>query len=159
MIALARREDAAVPPADVRSGNAPDRWRAAVKIRQEWLGHGLSTEPADRRLAEHSLTAIYAKTSRRRPQFVWVDSPNAAIPLVRGLPTLDGLYRRIRRPRPSEAPPAASDVAMVASRLRGALSSAVVHADPELALVRKGYEPTATRLRAYFTAADRVAMS
>ncbi|TYC13071.1 hypothetical protein FXF65_21420 [Actinomadura syzygii] len=138
MIALARREDAAVPAAEFRSGNPRDQWRDAVKIRQEWLGHGLSTEPADRLTAERSLNAIYAKISRPRPKVVWVDSPEAAIPLVTGLPTLDDLYRGIRRPASRDAPPLASDVAMAGAKLRGALSSTVIHADPELSLVRKG---------------------
>ena len=42
-------------------------------------------------IAERSLTAIYAKISRPRPRFTWVDSPAQAIPLITGLPTLDQL--------------------------------------------------------------------
>lgn len=115
-----------------------DRWQEAVKIRQEWLGHGLSTQPADRRTAEHSLTAIYARISRPRPRFEWVASPYQALPLVAGWPTLDRLYAWIRDPRPCGAPPLASDLAMVAATMRGALSAGVRHADPELSPVRKG---------------------
>jgi hypothetical protein len=107
-------------------------------MRQEWLDHGLSTQPADRRTAENSLTMIYASISRPRPQFEWVSSPAQALPLVGGWPTLDGLYAWIRDPRPRGKPPLASDLAMVTSRLRGALSDGVVHADPELVPVRKG---------------------
>ncbi|WP_218670943.1 DUF6745 domain-containing protein [Microbispora sp. GKU 823] len=124
---------------DVRSGkSAHDRWQEAVKIRQEWLDHGLSTQPADRRTVEHSLTAIYARISRPKPRFEWVDSPDQAIPLVAGLPTLDRLYGWIRNPHPRGTPPLASDLAMLESQLRGALSAGVSHADPELSPARRG---------------------
>jgi hypothetical protein len=113
-------------------------WHDASKIRREWLDHGLSTQPADRRTAERSLTAIYAKISRPRPRFAWVDSPAQAIPLVAGLPTLDQLYAWIRDPRPPGAPPLASDLAMVSGQLRGSLSAGLSHADPELSPARKG---------------------
>lgn len=124
--------------AEVLGGSAHDLYREATKIRQEWLGHGLSTHPADRRTAEHGLTRIYARMSRPKPRFVWVESPSQAVPLVAGLPTLDRLYRWIRDPLPQGPPPAASDLAVVASRLRGALSADVSHADPELSTPRKG---------------------
>ena len=140
MIAPARREAAATPDVRRRATQErwQDRWQDAVKIRREWLGHGLSTDPADQSTAEHSLTAIYAKVARPRPRFVWVDSPHQAMRLVSGLPTLDDLYAWVRDPRPRAAPPAASDVAMAASSLRGALSARVVHPDPELTPTRKG---------------------
>jgi hypothetical protein len=128
----------AAPAAVSRSDRAHGLWQEAIKIRQEWLDHGLSTQPADRRTAENSLTMIYASISRPRPQFEWVSSPAQALPLVGGWPTLDGLYAWIRDPRPRGKPPLASDLAMVASRLRGALSDGVVHADPELVPARKG---------------------
>ncbi len=133
-----RRNDAADAFVAVRSRNAHDRWQEAFKIREEWLGHGLSAEPADRRTAEDGLTAIYARAFRPKPEFVWVDSPHQALPLVAGLPTLDRLYEVIRDPRPRGKPPLASDLATVASRLRSALSAGVAHADPELTGVRKG---------------------
>jgi len=138
LIASTRRHDAAEAVAAIRGKSAHDRWHEASKIRQEWLDHGLSTRPADRRTAEHSLTAIYARMSRPRPRFAWVGSPHQAIPLVAGLPTLDELYAWIRDPRPRGKPPLASDLATVASRLRGALSAGVSHLDPELSTARKG---------------------
>jgi hypothetical protein len=64
--AVARRQDAAAPVAVFQSKKAHGRWQEAVKIRPEWLGHGLSTEPADRLTAENSLTIIYEKLSRPR---------------------------------------------------------------------------------------------
>jgi hypothetical protein len=135
--APARRDDAAKPPLASRSKTTHDLWQQAVQIRQEWLDHGLSTQPADRVTAERSLTGIYARISRPQPRFEWVDSPHKALPMTVGLPTLDVLYRWIRDPRPPGTPPVASDLATVVSRLRGALSEGVVHADPELSPARK----------------------
>lgn len=112
-------------------------WREAVKIRSEWLDHGLSTRPADRATGEHHLTAIYARAGRPRPAFVWVDSPVAALPLIDGLPTLDQLYGWVRDPHPPGPPPLASDLAMVCAHLRAVLSAGVTHADPELTPVRR----------------------
>jgi hypothetical protein len=138
LTAPARRHDAAAPVADSRGRRALGLWQDATKIRKEWLDHGLSTQPADRRTAEHSLTAIYTRIRRPRPQFTWVDSPAQAIRLVTGLPTLDDLYACIRDPRPRGAPPLASDLAMISAQLRGALSAGLAHADPELSPARKG---------------------
>ncbi|WP_433311474.1 DUF6745 domain-containing protein [Micromonospora chersina] len=136
MSAPARRNDVAKPPQAVRSGTPHDLWQQAIRIRQDWLDHALSTQPADQSTAERCLTAIYARASRPRPRFEWVDSPDKARPLINGWPTLDQLYERIRDPRPRGTPPLASDVAMIASRLRGALSAGVTHTDPELSPVR-----------------------
>ncbi|MFF4894584.1 DUF6745 domain-containing protein [Micromonospora chersina] len=136
MSAPARRNDAAKSPPAVRSGTPHDLWQQASRIRQEWLDHALSTQPADTSTAERCLTAIYARASRPRPRFEWVDSPDKARPLINGWPTLDQLYEHIRAPRPRGTPPLASDIAMIASQLRGALSAGVTHTDPELSPVR-----------------------
>jgi hypothetical protein len=136
LIAPTRRHDAAVPTS-FRSATTHDLWRDVVKIRQEWLGHGLSTQPADRHTAERNLTAIYARISRSKPRFVWVSSPYEAVPLVAGWPTLDQLYELIRYPSPRGKPPLASDLAMVVSGLRGRLSAVVAQTDPELSPHRK----------------------
>jgi hypothetical protein len=138
LTAPARRHDAAAPVADFWGRRAHGLWQEASKIRREWLDHGLSTQPADRRTAEHALTAIYARISRPKPRFTWVGSPAEAMPLVTGLPTLDRLYAWIRDPRPPGAPPLASDLAMVSARLRGALGDGLSHPDPELSPARKG---------------------
>lgn len=120
------------------SKRAHGLWREATKIRQEWLDHGLSTQPADRQSAERSLTMIYARISRPRPRFEWVTSPAQALPLIAGWPTLDTLYALIRDPRPRGKPPLASDLAMCVSQLHGALSAGVAHADPEQSRVAAG---------------------
>ncbi|WP_285496901.1 DUF6745 domain-containing protein [Actinomadura sp. NBRC 104425] len=56
--------------------------RRAIEIRDEWLGHGLSVDPADRAAAEAAITELYRLIGRRAPRFVWVDSPRAALPLL-----------------------------------------------------------------------------
>ncbi|WP_017625256.1 DUF6745 domain-containing protein [Nocardiopsis chromatogenes] len=53
--------------------------RRAVAIRDEWLAHGLSTEPADRPAAEAAISALYRLIDRPPPRFVWVDSPGSAL--------------------------------------------------------------------------------
>jgi hypothetical protein len=133
-----RRDDAATPPPAVRGGNPRDLWQQASRIRQEWLDHGLSTQPADTSTVERCLTAIYARMSRPRPRFEWVDSPDKARPLITGWPTLDQLYQWVRDPRPRGTPPLASDLAMLTSQLRGALSAGIAHTDPELTPMRTG---------------------
>ncbi|MGI5521629.1 DUF6745 domain-containing protein [Micromonospora sp. CA-259024] len=138
MSAPARRNDAAMPAQAVYGNNVRDLWQQAVGIRQEWLGHALSTEPADKPTTERCLTAIYARMKRPRPRFEWVESPDKARSLITGWPTLDQLYEWIRDPRPRGTPPLASDLAMVTSQLRGALSASVIHTDPELSPMRAG---------------------
>jgi len=101
--------------------SAVDCWRQAVDIRREWLSLALSTEPADRPTAEGHLTSVYARLRRPRPRFVWVDSPRQALPLLRGAPTLDDLYRWVHGRQPPGERPFASDLAATVSRLRSAL--------------------------------------
>jgi hypothetical protein len=138
MIARARRSDAATSPSASRNAHAYELWLEAVPVRQEWLSHGLSTQPSDRTTAERCITSIYARIARPRPRFEWVDSPYKALPLIAGLPTLDDLYRLVHDPRPAGRPPLASDLAKASFRLRAALSDGVGHPDPELTLVRQG---------------------
>jgi len=137
MTGPARRLHVATVTVSSPGTSARDLWQAASRIRQEWLDHGLSTQPADRATAEGSITAIYAGIGRPRPRFAWVDSPRQALPLIRGLPTLDQLYQWIRDPSPTGPPPLASDLAAAASRLRATLSGGVVHGDPDLSPARR----------------------
>ncbi|MEV1329237.1 DUF6745 domain-containing protein [Micromonospora costi] len=136
MSAPTRRNDAAISAQAVHG--VRELWQQAHRIRQEWLGHGMSTAPADRSTAERCLTAVYARMSRPRPRFEWVDSPDKALPLIAGWPTLDQLHEWIRDPRPNGTPPLASDLAMLSSQLRGALSAGVTQTDPELSPMRAG---------------------
>lgn len=110
-------------------GRAVGHWYRAAEIRDEWLRYGLDTRPADRVTAQHHLAAIYARLSRPRPRFVWVDSPHQAREHLAGLPTLDTLYRWIWGPQPPGRPPLASDLVAGLARLRGALDGCVGHSD------------------------------
>jgi len=104
-------------------------WRLAEPVRREWLDHGLDTAPAGRATTEDILSRIYARHSRRRPRFRWVDSPRQALPLLAGLPTHDLLQQWIRARQPAGKPPLASDIAAGLSRLRSALDAAADHPD------------------------------
>lgn len=137
MIAPAPRRDADATVVAQPSKRVFELWNEAVLIRQEWLGHGLSTQPADRATAERALAAIYARVGRPRPHFEWVESPIKALPLIAGLPTLDELYRWIRDPCPQGTPPIASDLAALVSSLRSTLSEGLVSPDPELSPPRR----------------------
>jgi hypothetical protein len=65
-----------------------EQWSQAVQIRREWLGHALSTEPADRPATEQAITTLYSLVHRPPPEFVWADSPAAALPLVEASPSM-----------------------------------------------------------------------
>ncbi|MEU1755593.1 hypothetical protein ABZ436_23435 [Micromonospora matsumotoense] len=103
MSAPARRDAAAKSPQAAPRSDPHDLWQQATRIRQVRCDHALSTQPADKATAERSLTALYARVSRPRPRFAWVDSPDAARPLITGWPTLDQLYGPCRQgPAPAE---------------------------------------------------------
>ncbi|GAA0455537.1 hypothetical protein Ade02nite_04230 [Paractinoplanes deccanensis] len=114
MIALARRDAA------LRN----DLWQQAVDIRREWLGVGLCTEPADRRATEEAIASIL----HRRPEFVWVDSPRAALPYLHGLPSHEDLRAWVASRRPPGRPPIASDIAAGLSFLRSTVEES--YAEP-----------------------------
>jgi len=104
-------------------------WHRAVPIRQEWLGWGLATEPADRTAAERSLIRLYRRLGRSRPRFEWVDSPRQALPRLNGQPTHEDLRGWVVGRPPPGRPPLASDLAAGLSRLRSALDDALTHDD------------------------------
>jgi hypothetical protein len=129
----------AAPGSFPRFGSAPQIWPQAVPIRQEWLDVGLCTAPADRDTAERCITAVYARHSRPRPRFRWVDSPRQAVGLLDGLPTHESLQSWVRDRRPPGRPPLAGDIAAGLSRLRSALEDST-HCDlaPPAPVTRKG---------------------
>lgn len=53
--------------------------RDLVAYREQWLGYGLSTEPADRGDAEGAIRAMYELLGATPPAFVWLDSPPACL--------------------------------------------------------------------------------
>jgi hypothetical protein len=48
-----------------------------VEYRNEWLNHGLSTEPAEFAVAEEAITRFYERVGSKRPTFHRLSSPNA----------------------------------------------------------------------------------
>jgi hypothetical protein len=60
-----------------------DKLLRAVMLRDEWLGVGLSAQPADRPAAEAAVTALYALAGAPKPSFEWAPSPAAAVQIVR----------------------------------------------------------------------------
>ncbi|MFG2248351.1 DUF6745 domain-containing protein [Spirillospora sp. NPDC048823] len=56
--------------------------REAADIRAEWLGHLLSTEPADRPAAEAAISELYRLIGLDPPRFHWVASPVSALETV-----------------------------------------------------------------------------
>jgi hypothetical protein len=60
-------------PAD-RADAARLLW-VALQLRDEWLGVGLSTLPADRAAAEQAVSGLYQLTGRPPPRFRWFASP------------------------------------------------------------------------------------
>jgi hypothetical protein len=106
-----------------------EHWHRAVPIRQEWQAWGLATAPADRAVAEQSLTRIYARIGRNRPRFEWVDSPRQALDRLDGLPTHEDLRRWVVGRPPPGRPPLASDLAAGLSRLRSALDDGLTSDD------------------------------
>jgi uncharacterized protein DUF6745 len=118
-------------------------WRRAVELRETWLAHGLSTKDADRAATESSITAIYARLRRAGPRFSWVDSPAAALPMVRGFPTHEELHRWVYGRRPPGSPPLASTLAAALSRLRGDIEAAmgIPFFDPPPPRKRRDDEP------------------
>ncbi|MEU0796992.1 DUF6745 domain-containing protein [Amycolatopsis sp. NPDC005961] len=60
----------------------PELWSRALEIRNSWLSHALSTEPADRPAAEAAITRLYELAGASPPSFEWVPSPAAATEVV-----------------------------------------------------------------------------
>lgn len=128
-------------PARRQTAHLKDLWRQAAEIRREWLGVGLTTEPANRPAAEAAITAIYVRRRRPRPVFVWAESPRAALPHLTGLPTHDTMQRWVRTGR-AGIPPVALDIAAGLSHLRASLEAAYDAPDSERpAPKRKKGEP------------------
>ena len=56
----------------------PEQEAMLAQVRDEWIGHGLSTEPADRPAAEAGVRLAYERAGLTPPSaMVWLDSPMA----------------------------------------------------------------------------------
>ncbi|GGM84293.1 hypothetical protein GCM10007977_102240 [Dactylosporangium sucinum] len=100
-----------------------------MPVRQSWFEAGVCARPADRGAAEAAVERIYLRLGRSRPHFHWVESPRAALPLLRGRPGHAVLRQWISVRPPAGEPPFVSLVAAGLSRLRGALDAAADHPD------------------------------
>lgn len=119
-----------------------DHWHKAVEIRQDWLGVGLSTEPADRAAAEQILTRLYHRHGRGRPAFVWVDSPPGGAAQATDVPHHDEMRAWLRPDSPPGRPPVAIDIAAGWSRMMAVLDEGAAHPDlSPVGAVRKGDKP------------------
>jgi hypothetical protein len=76
----ARRESRRIPVNHV--------WNDVIRLRTEWLGHGLSTAGADRPAAEEAVTGLYALLGEPPPEFVWIPSPGAVATVLDPSPIL-----------------------------------------------------------------------
>ncbi|MGI5207145.1 DUF6745 domain-containing protein [Spirillospora sp. CA-108201] len=100
-----------------------DAQREAAAVRAEWLGHLLSTAPADRPAAEAAVSELYRLIGLDPPRFHWVPSPLAALETVP-----PGV-----RPRPSESAARLSDWPLP-TRFRRLISGLSVELDNRVAL-------------------------
>jgi hypothetical protein len=99
-----------------------ERALLACALRDEWLAHGLSTQPADRPAAEAAVVELYRLIGEPAPRFQWTSSPPAALALLRDDP-------RFRLPRlrlsagavPAGSWPPGSRLASLLSDLRARL--------------------------------------
>ncbi|GAA1777959.1 DUF6745 domain-containing protein [Actinomadura chokoriensis] len=107
--------------------------REAADIRAEWLGHLLSTAPADRSAAEAAISELYRLIGLDPPRFHWVSSPLAALETVPPGTRL----------RPDETVERLSDWPLPA-RFRSLISRLSAQLDVE---VMRGYRPLDPMLR------------
>lgn len=57
---------------------------AIPKVRDEWIQHGLSTEPANRKLVEEGVSEAYTAAGLKPPTRIeWVDGPEQAVDMIK----------------------------------------------------------------------------
>lgn len=79
-------------------GLTQEQWDLVIRYRDEWIGIGLSTEPADEATAEAAISEMYSLLDppRAKPTFLWLDSPNEAhllMAMMYGLGSDEGTKR------------------------------------------------------------------
>lgn len=95
--------------------------REAAAIRQEWLGHVVSTRPADRPAIEAAISELYLLIGLDPPRFHWVSSPAVAlltVPPRARLRATEVLERLVEWPVPRR-------ISRLLSELRGKLDQRV----------------------------------
>lgn len=121
---------------DVPAVSPSEQLASACALRDEWLGHGLAAQPADRARAEDAVTRLYRLVDAPPPRFEWVPSPAAARRLILGdgdgdgprkgadgADGADGVWRLARFPSSSVA----ARLASLVSDLRDSLDRAPRH--------------------------------
>jgi Domain of unknown function (DUF6745) len=117
--ARARRRRSSPIPVD----RLLDLWHHASRLRDEWLGHGLSAERADRPTAEDAVTGLYRLLGVAPPSFEWIDSPGAAPP---GIALTTAPFRLTSAALgPADELPLAARLATLQSTLRASLDGSV----------------------------------
>ncbi|MEV0294196.1 DUF6745 domain-containing protein [Nocardia sp. NPDC050710] len=91
-----------------------DTVASGFALRDEWLRHGLCTEPSDRSTAEAAVTELYRLIDTPEPEFVWVPSPPAAVAAATEL----GVQSEAWSPRADVALPVAGRIATLLSASR-----------------------------------------
>lgn len=66
-----------------------------VEWQKEWFKIGSSCEPADKPLAEETISSFYALLKRKPPQFIWVSSPQEARKVLKENNQENNLYNFI----------------------------------------------------------------
>ena len=112
-----------------------DAQREAAAVRAEWLGHLLSTAPADRPAAEAAISELYRLIGLDPPRFHWVSSPLSALETV----------PPGTRPRPSESADRPSDWPLP-TRLRRLIAGASVELDERVMRGSPGLDPMVRQL-------------
>ena len=54
------------------------QWDEMIEFREEYRRIGLSTDPADRLVAEDFITQMYAKIGEKKPMYFWFDGQMTA---------------------------------------------------------------------------------
>ncbi|MET7606783.1 DUF6745 domain-containing protein [Streptomyces avermitilis] len=117
-----------------------ERVALARLLTDDWLAHGLAARPADRPRAEAAVTELYRLIGEPAPEFVWVPSPSAALPIVLDDPRTHPPVRLSGATLPQQAEqwPLAARLASFVLDLRERLDARVGHS------VRTGAWPLAT---------------
>ena len=78
----------------------PEQESILPGVRDEWLGYGLSCEPANRALAEEGVREAYAAAGLEPPKIiVWLDSPMAGAlgqAFLQSIPDSDKVRGQVR---------------------------------------------------------------
>lgn len=132
-----------LPLPDVRQLPGLERLSLACALRDDWLAHALSTQPADRPQAEDAVTELYRRIGAPRPRFVWVPSPAAARSELRDDPQVFRPARLRSDTTPAHGAdwPLAARLASLQSDLRTRMDAQISRAAPPWQWYPSGLPP------------------